>query len=117
MGNKQEALALAAKVNKEHGADTVVLASDMRIARRYTSGSESLDIALGGGWAGNQWSEVIGLESHGKTAVTLKTIAANQAVDPDFLTLWIAAEHYDVDQAEALGVDNERMIVISTQEM
>lgn len=117
MGNKQDAMALAEKVNKAHGEGAVIVASDMKIAKRFTTGSVSLDISLGGGWPGNQWNEVIGLESHGKTALCLKTIAANQALDPDFLTLWVAAEHYDVDQATALGVDNERVVVLHTQEM
>lgn len=117
MAVNAEALALAAKINKAQGEGTVVIASDMRIAKRFTSGSLSLDVALGGGWPGNQWVEVIGMESHGKTAIVLKTIAANQRVDPDFTTLWIAAEHYDTDQAEALGVDNSRVVVIPTQAM
>lgn len=109
------AMALAAKINKEYGEGTIIPASQMRIARRYTSGSVAIDIALGGGWPANQWSEIIGKESHGKTAVTLKTIAANQAQDPNFTTLWVAAEHYDTEQAEALGVDKERVLVVRTQ--
>lgn len=77
----------------------------------------SLDVALGGGWPGGKWAEVRGRESAGKTAITLKTIAANQVLDPSFETLWIAAEDYDVDQAQALGVDNTRVTVVPTQEM
>jgi recombination protein RecA len=117
VGLSAEAVSLAAELNKRLGEGSVILASDMRVARRYTSGSLSLDVALGGGWPGNQWAEVLGMESHGKTAIVLKTIAANQALDPDFSTLWIAAEHYDVDQAAALGVDNTRVVVVPTQEM
>lgn len=112
-----EARALAAQINKKMGDGTVVVASEMAIPEPFTTGSLALDIALGGGFAGNQWAEVIGLQSHGKTAVTLKTIAANQARDPEFTTLWIAGEHYDRDQAAALGVDNERVIVVPTQDM
>jgi recombination protein RecA len=112
-----EAAALAAKINKELGEGAVVVAADMRIPRTFTSGSLSLDIALGGGWPGNQWVEIIGRESHGKTAVVLKTIAANQALDPNFTALWVAAEHYDKEQAAALGVDNDRVIVVPTQDM
>jgi recombination protein RecA len=113
----KEALALAAEINKKHGAEVIVPGSALKVARRFTSGSLSLDVALGGGWPGNQWVEVIGPESHGKTAIVLKTIAANQALDKNFATLWIAAEHYDVDQAQALGVDNSRVMVMPTQEM
>lgn len=117
MGLSPEAVSLAAELNKQLGEGSIVLASDMRVARRFTSGSLSLDVALGGGWPGNQWTEIVGQESHGKTAIVLKTIAANQQLDPDFSTLWIAAEHYDTDQARALGVDNSRVMVVSTQEM
>lgn len=112
-----DALALVAKINKAAGEGSVMLASDMRVARRFTSGSLSLDVALGGGWPANHWVELIGKESNGKTALVLKTIAANQAIDPEFTVAWIAAEHYDTDQAEALGVDNSRVLVIPTQAM
>ena len=113
----KDALALAAKINKDIGDDLIVVASDMRPARTFPSGSLSLDLALGGGWPGNHWVEIYGKESHGKTAVTLKTIAANQERDPNFTTLWIAGEHYDTAQAAALGVNNEQMLVVPTQTM
>lgn len=113
----EEAKALVAKVNKEFGEGSVVIASDIEIPCRFTTGSLSLDVALGGGWPGNQWVEVIGKESHGKTAIVLKTVAANQKLDKNFTTLWVAGEHYDKDQATALGVDNERVIVVPTQDM
>jgi recombination protein RecA len=93
------------------GADTVVLGSDMAVKRRFTTGSLSLDVALGGGWPADQWAEVYGRESAGKTAMVLKTIAANQAIDPKYSTFWVAAERYDEQQATALGVDNSRVIV------
>jgi recombination protein RecA len=117
-----EARALVAKINKAQGEGTVVLASDMKIAKRFTTGSLGLDIALGGnaesaGWAANQWHEIVGMESHGKTAAIYKTIAANQSADPDFTTFWAAAEHYDHDQAAALGVNNDQVIVMSSQHM
>jgi len=112
-----EARALIAKVNKTLGDGSVLIGSDIKIARRYTSGALSLDVALGGGWPANQPIEVIGHESHGKTAVVLKTIAANMAQDPNFTAFWLAAEPFDTDQAEALGVDIDRMIVHPTQAM
>lgn len=112
-----EAEALIAKINKTYGEGSVVRAKDIQIHKRYTTGWLGLDVALGGGWPANQPIEILGKESHGKTAVVLKTIAANQAADPNFTCLWVAAEHYDVDQAAALGVDNDRIIVHSTQAM
>lgn len=117
MAIHKEAAALAAKINKAHGDGAIVIASEMRVPDTFPTGSLTFDLALGGGWPGNQWNEVIGRESHGKTAVTLKTIAACQKRDPNFTTLWIAAEHYDREQAEALGVNNDQVIVVPTQNM
>jgi recombination protein RecA len=112
-----EAAALMAKINKQYGPGAVLLASQMRLARRYPTGSLSLDVALGGGWPANSWTEVIGHESSGKTSLLLKSIAANQRDDPDFTVLWVAAEHFDTDWATRLGVDNERVIRHSTTAM
>lgn len=114
---RQDTAATIAKLNKDFGQYTTIRASDLAIPKRFTSGSLALDVALGGGWPGGKWVEIRGKESSGKTAVTLKTVAANQREDPEFETLWLAAEAYDVDQAAALGVDNSRVTVIPTQEM
>jgi recombination protein RecA len=111
MGLTKEAKALVASINGAMGKDTVVLGSDMAVKQRFTTGSLSLDVALGGGWPADQWVEVYGRESAGKTAMVLKTIAANQAIDPKYSTFWVAAERYDEQQATALGVDNSRVIV------
>ena len=105
------------RINKDFGAYTSIRASNLAVPKRFTSGSLALDVALGGGWPAGQWVEVVGKESSGKTAITFKTVAANQAIDEEFETVWLAAEAYDVDQAAALGVDNSRVTVIPTQEM
>lgn len=105
------------QTNKQFGDNTAVVASEIIVPKKFTTGSLSADVILGGGWPGNQWSEVRGKESAGKSSFVLKSIAANQRLDPDFTALWVAAETYDVDQAAALGVDNSRLVVISTQAM
>lgn len=117
MSLPEDVIALVREINKKYGADTFVLGSDMAIPGRFTTGSLSLDVALGGGWPANQWAEIIGLESAGKTACALKTIAANQQNDPEYSTFWLAAERYDEQQAAALGVDNSRVIVSPRQDM
>lgn len=103
--------------NKKFGEGTAISASQISPPMRLTSGSLSLDVILGGGWQANQWAEIKGKESAGKTAIVLKTIAANQRINPDFSALWMAAESYDVNQAAALGVDNSKVTVISDQRM
>ena len=108
-----------AKINKKFGADTVVKGSDIRedLIGRITSGSLAVDVILGGGWPTNQWVELIGEASNGKTALALKTIAANQSLDPDFTTVWVAAEQWVPSYAELCGVDVSRVYVISTNLM
>lgn len=114
-----EARKIVAQLNKKFGENVVVLASDIRgdVIPRFSSGSTTLDFVLGGGFPGNQWNELIGEPSHGKTAVALKTIAANQKVNPDFTTVWVAAEQWVPDYAELCGVDTDRVIVIETSVM
>ncbi|WP_329272022.1 hypothetical protein [Streptomyces sp. NBC_01451] len=112
-----EARAVMAQINKKHGPGSVIVASTMPTLSRFTTGSLSLDVMLGGGWPANQWNEILGAESSGKTTIVHKTIAANQQRDPEFQTFWVAAEHYDIEWASALGVDVDRVAVYSTNAM
>jgi recombination protein RecA len=106
-------------INKKYGEGTIIAGSEIRddLIGFITTGSLSLDGILGGGWPLNQWAELIGEASHGKTAIALKTIAANQVLDPDFTTVWVAAEQWVPDYAQMLGVDLSRVFVISTNIM
>lgn len=118
MSRLDDVKAIAAEINKKHGSDMVVLASDVSdIVPRVTTGSLGLDVILGGGWPANQWNEVIGDESSGKTAIVLKTIAANQKRNPDFITVWIASEKWVSEYAEMCGVDLDRVLVVETNDM
>jgi recombination protein RecA len=114
-----EARKVLAQLNKKFGDGVVVLASDIRsdLIPRITSGSTTLDYVLGGGFPGNQWNELVGEPSHGKTALALKTIAANQRLNPDYTTVWVAAEQWVPEYAQMCGVDMERVIVIETSIM
>jgi recombination protein RecA len=114
-----EAKKVAAQLNKRFGENVVVVGSDIRadLIPRITSGSTTLDYVLGGGFPGNQWNELIGESSHGKTAVALKTIAANQKLNPEHTTVWVAAEQWVPEYAEMCGVDTSRVIVIETNIM
>jgi len=105
-------------INKKHGANTIIKGSEMRQELpRITTGVLAFDLMLGGGWPVNQWSEIIGDESSGKTALVLKTIAANQALDPEWVVLWIAAEEFVPEYAQAIGIDLERIWIVETNIM
>ena len=114
-----EAKKVMALLNKKFGDNVVVVASDIRsdLIPRITSGSTTLDYVLGGGFPGNQWNELIGEPSHGKTALALKTIAANQVKNPEHTTVWVAAEQWVPEYAAMCGVDTDRIIVIETSIM
>lgn len=114
-----EARKVLLQLNKKFGDDVVVMASDIRsdIIPRITSGSTTLDYVLGGGFPGNQWNELIGDPSNGKTALALKTIAANQKLNPNHTTVWVAAEQWVPEYADMCGVDQSRVIVIETSVM
>ena len=118
MTKNPELVKLITELNKKYGAETVVLGSDItQHGGRITTGSLAVDVALGGGWPTNQWHEIIGEASHGKTAIALKTIAANQAKNPEFTTVWIAAEEWVPSYAEFCGVDVSRVFVVATNVM
>jgi len=107
------------KANKKYGEGTILTGKEVeaQVIPRITTGSLGLDVALGGGWAANQWNEVIGDESHGKTALVMKTIAANQALDPNWTVLWFASESLNVGWAKTLGVDMDRVAIVDSNEM
>ena len=110
---------VVAQLNKKFGEGTVVLGEAIRndLIERKTSGSLALDVILGGGWPTNQWHEIVGEASNGKTALALKTVAANQQRDPEFVTVWVAAEQWVPSYAEMCGVDLSRVYVINTNLM
>lgn len=117
-GSVNTALAtVIAQINKKAKYPVVVPASSISAVGRTPTGNLALDVVLGGGWPQNRWIEIIGEESNGKTTTLLKTIAHNQARDPEFVAVWVAAEEWDKKWAETLGVDNDRVVLITTNIM
>jgi recombination protein RecA len=111
------AQAFVDSMNKTLKEELLVSADQLAVPMRFPTGSLSVDVILGGGWPGNQWAEIVGKSSAGKTFLALKSIAANQAADPGFTALWVAAEGYNNEWATALGVDNSRVVAVPTQRM
>jgi recombination protein RecA len=104
------------QINKKYGDGSVVRGAALlsQVITRVTTGSLAYDHALGGGWPLNQWHEIVGDESSGKTVIALKTIAANMALDPEYTAFWVAAESLPMEWAERLGVDLERFLIHDT---
>lgn len=85
-----------------------------RLSRRETmvrptfvsTGSLTLDYALGGGWALGRTHEIVGPEGMGKTSVANLSMANAQRMFPDKGVALIDMEQaYDFDWAASLGVD------------
>lgn len=112
-----DARAVQALINKKFGPGALVVASEIVNRHPLTTGSLSVDIALGGGFPSNQWSEIVGRESSSKTSLAYMALHANQLRDPAFMTLWVAAEAYNHKWAASLGVDNSRVHLAPTNQM
>lgn len=114
-----EAKKIMATINKKLGSGVVVIGEDIRegLISKITTGSTTFDYILGGGFPANQWNELIGEPSHGKSGIALKCIAANQAINPEHTTVWVAAEQWVPAYAEMCGVDTSRVIVVETNIM
>lgn len=119
MAINAEAKKIMLALNKKLGDNVVVIGEDIRpgLVSKIITGSTTFDYILGGGFPANQWNELIGEASHGKTAIALKCIAANQARNPEHTTVWVAAEQWVPEYAEMCGVDTSRVIVVETNIM
>lgn len=117
MALSAEARALVASISKQYGEGIIITGADIRRMPPFTSGTLSVDAMLAGGFPANQWTEIVGKKSAGKTSFVHKVVAANQALNPDFTTFWVAAEDYEPKWAASLGVDTSRVVSVGTGEM
>ncbi len=108
---------LMAEVRREHGEGAIVRGVDREVLPRLTTGAIGFDLMLGGGMPAGVSNEVIGEFSSGKTSFVLKMIAANQALDPKFLVLWIASEEFVEPWAVTAGCDLDRIVRFKTSHM
>lgn len=111
---RQQALDTAlARINKQFGAGSIMKLGDdnprLNVSR-ISTGSLSLDIALGGGIPKGRIIEVYGPESSGKTLVCLETIAQIQKTGG--VAAFIDVEHaLDPVWASRVGVNIEDLII------
>jgi recombination protein RecA len=112
---KQKAVALAVSaIEKQFGKGAILMMSDEAIDREvksFSSGSVSLDLALGiGGYPRGRVVEIFGPESSGKTTLALHAVAEVQRRGG--IAAFVDAEHaLDVGYARRLGVKVEDLLV------
>ncbi len=105
------------KIEKDFGVGTIVGGSTARQKKDVIStGSLGLDIATGiGGYARGSVTELMGWESSGKSTLTLNAIANAQKLG--LKALLVDAENsFDRKYAKALGVDNEKLMIMQLDE-
>lgn len=110
---KLKALGLAQEqINKQFGAGAIRRLGDNKSIdiEMFSSGSLSLDLALGGGYPRGRIIEIFGPESSGKTTLTLHAIAEVQRRGGT--AAFIDAEHaLDPSYARKLGIDVDNLLV------
>ena len=110
---KLKALGLAMdQITKQFGDGSIMKLGDVKRVdiELLSSGSLSLDLALGGGYPKGRIIEIYGPESSGKTTLTLHAIAEIQKEGGT--AAFIDAEHaLDPAYARKLGVDTDNLFV------
>jgi len=110
---KLKALGLAMdQITKQFGDGSIMRLGEAKKVdvELLSSGSLSLDIALGGGYPKGRIIEIYGPESSGKTTLTLHAIAEMQKQGGT--AAFIDAEHaLDPAYAKKLGVDTDNLLV------
>ena len=110
---KSEALKLAmAQITKQFGEGSIMKLGDTpkMDVELLSSGSLSLDLALGGGYPKGRIIEIYGPESSGKTTLALHAIAEIQRQGGQ--AAFIDAEHaLDPAYAKKIGVNTENLLI------
>ena len=110
---KDRALELALQnLEKQFGKGAVMQlgGGDRQYVESISTGSLSMDLALGGGIPRGRITEIYGTEGSGKTTIALHIIAEAQKAGG--MALFIDAEHaMDIEYAKVLGVDVDLLYV------
>lgn len=99
-------------MNTEFGANTIVKIGDIERPKiiMHPTGVTSIDKALGGGFAEGRIAELFGMESSGKSSISLLTIAEAQKKGLNCAII-DTEQAIDFEYAELLGVDVDKLVV------
>ncbi len=110
---KKQALGLAVdQIEKQFGKGSIMRLGEAGKVEveTYSSGSISIDLALGGGFPKGRIIEIYGPESSGKTTLTLHAIAEVQKAGGT--AAFVDAEHaLDPQYAKRIGVDIDSLLI------
>jgi recombination protein RecA len=104
---------LVAQIEKDRGEKIILPANVIPPACCIPTGAFTLDFSLLGGIPEGFATMIYGLESSGKTTITLKAVASFQRKHPTKLVVWVDTESmFDPEWAAKLGCDLNRLHVI-----
>ena len=105
-------------INLMFGENTVFHPDQIEKVDTFSTRSPALDRATQvGGWGRGRIYQLAGRPSSGKTFLALVGMAEWQSKDPENCCVFIDAEYtYDADWAASLGVDNDRVLLIKTND-
>jgi recombination protein RecA len=104
---------LLAQIEKARGEKVILPANVIPQACVIPTGAFTLDFALTGGIPEGFATMIYGLESSGKTTMTLKAVASFQRKHPTKLAVWVDTESmFDPDWAAKLGCDLNRLHIV-----
>lgn len=97
------------------GAESVMMASDIPVRPRISSGSLALDFAIGGGMPTDRIVEVAGAEGCGKTSLALLTMQQFLDAQPDRGALILDVEHkLSADWVQQLiGAERMKRVILA----
>lgn len=112
-GSSGELAAIMAKINKESGAKSIMVGSQVPDCTRLPTGVFEFDLATGGGFPDNRMSIVYGPESSGKTNLAYKAMAMAQrcAVDCNKAVFVDLEGTFDPKWAAQFGIDTDQLLV------
>jgi recombination protein RecA len=117
---KQTLEELVAELNKELKLDSVQVVGSSKVVPmpRLSTGSLTYDICTGGGWAVARHNHISGIQSSGKSTVSLLTVQEFQRTDDERATLIVDSEYsFDKAYAQKLGVDLNKVIIIQPDDL
>jgi len=104
--------AALSEITKKYGKGSVIVGNEVIQVEKISSGSLSLDIALGGGYAEGRIVEAYGPESSGKTLLAITGAIQAQKKYPEKYIAIIDAEHaIDLAFCKKLGLNTDKVII------
>jgi len=103
------------EIRKRYGPTAIMWGDEIPERKtRFSTGSLSIDLAIGGGWLAGYMYEVFGKESSLKTTISLRSAASYQKISDEHLVVYVDVEYaLEKSWLEINGVDPKRFLYVN----